>query len=253
MTPQMNFHRYKLLGVVLQMLSETLVVDYIKRNLGAPVMQLEITDEEIINYVKNYTIPLFSSYKPYEAYLTIDLSRNPEYRINDNTIRIPLPDDRKLISITKVLPTLGDYFISGFPYNPMPSWRSLGDYLLNMTKSLATYKMTSFSFTWKFIRPDKLIILPKMATQKSFFTIFATFTHTWDTIPTDWERHFLDLALADIYDYIASLRVKYQNYTTPYGDINLNWDYFNNKASELRSRVIQDLQQTKPVIYGFVR
>jgi len=233
------------------MLTESLVLDFIKKNLGHPVMQLEISDDEILEYVRNYTLPFFSRFKPYQQYVVIDLEKNPEYKIDDTTFRIPLDPNHKFISIVNVLNTLGDYFINSYPYNPYPTWNALPDYLLSMTKSLTQMKYSVFNFTWKYFPPDKLQILPKL--DRSYYTVLGAFVHTFDTIPTDWERHFLDLALADICDYIASLRVKFQNYTTPYGDINLNWDYFQNKAENLRNKVLEKLEKTRPLVYCFVR
>jgi len=232
------------------MLSETLVVDYIKRNLGFPVMQLEITDDDIVTYVRNYTIPFFSRYKPYEQYIVLDTTKEG-VKQEDGTYKIPLDPDHTLISIVDVVPTMSAYFASNFPYNPMPSWESLPEHFLKMMKSLTQQQMSMFAYTWKLIPPDKLYIMPKQ--NYDFLVIHGAFTHTFDTIPLDWERHFLDLALADIYDYIASLRVKYQNMTTPYGDINLNWDYFQNRAENLRNRVLEDLRGAKLLKYCYVR
>jgi len=233
------------------MLNETLVLDYIKRNLGFPVMQIEISDDDIINYVKNYTLPFFSRYKPLEKYTVIDLEKNPDLQIDDTTFKIPPDPNHKLLAVTEVIPSMAAYMVSGFPINPFPTWQTLPNYLLQMTKALTARKYSLYQFTFQFIRPDKIKILPKLG--ESFYLLFATFVHTFETIHTDWERHFLDLALADICDYIASLRVKYQNYSTPYGDINLNWDYFQNRANEIRQRVLDDLRKTKSLVYVKVR
>jgi len=46
------------------MLNDSKVLKYIKRNLGFPFMHLEWSDEEILEYVKESTIPEFSYYVP---------------------------------------------------------------------------------------------------------------------------------------------------------------------------------------------
>jgi hypothetical protein len=233
------------------MLTETAVLDYIKQNLGHPVMQIEISDDQILNYVKTYTLPYFSRYKPLRQYITINLAEHPELKINETTFKIPQDDDHELITIIDVIPPQSAFMIANYPINPFPSWAHLPDHLLNITRALTQYKYSLFNFSWRFLRPDKLQVLPKLG--QDWFVILGAFVHSFDTIPVDWERHFLELALADIYDYIASLRIKYQNYSTPYGDINLNADYFQTKASEKRQAVLEKLRRTRPLKICYVR
>jgi hypothetical protein len=201
--------------------------------------------------VKTYTLPYFSKFKPYIQYLVVNLENNPELRIDASRFKIPLDPNHELLSIVDVLRTQASYFVNNYPYNPFPSWGNLDNYLLKVMKSLTTIKYSIYNFTWQYYRPDTIQILP--AIDESYYIIKGAFVHTFDTIHTNWEREFLDLALADIYDYIASLRVKYQSYTTPYGDINLNWDYFQNRANDLRQKVMEKLGKTRFLRYCYVR
>jgi len=233
------------------MLTESMVLDYIKANLGHPVMQIELNDDQILEYVKKFTLPYFSKSKPLELYTLVNLEEHPELKVNETTFKLPPNYEHKLIGIIDVIPPMNAYFINNWPYNPLPSWNTLPEHLLFMTKSLTQTKYSMYNFTWKYFYPDKIQILPKL--NMSYWLVHGAFTHSFETIPTDWERAFLDLALADIYDYIASLRVKFQNYTTPYGDINLNWDYFQNRANEIRQRVLESLKKTRLLKYCYVR
>jgi hypothetical protein len=44
------------------MLSESTILEYVKDNLGWPFMHLELTDEQILEYVQKHTIKEFSYY-----------------------------------------------------------------------------------------------------------------------------------------------------------------------------------------------
>jgi len=226
------------------MVTETTILDYIKGILGAPVMQLELTDDEIIHWVKIYTLPFFSQYKPLRKILVVDPFTTPMNE--DGTFTLPKDPNHELIGIEKIIPDITSYLTFGYPYVPIPSWDTLPDVLLGILKAHTARKYSMMNFTYRFLRPDKLQIIP---TPMSTYGIIGLFVHSFETIPGDWERDFLDLALSDVMYRIASTRLKYQNLQTPFGEINLNAQDLKAEANEIKQKVLEKLQGAKPPVF----
>jgi len=226
------------------MVTETTLLDYIKGILGAPLMQIEMTDDEIIHYVKTYTLPFFSQYKPLRKILVVDPFDTPMN--DDGTFELPIDPEHDLIGIEKIVPDITSYIMFGHPYIPFPTWNMLPDMLLQILKSNTARKYSFMNFTYRFFRPNKLQIIPQ---PMNTYGVIGLFVHSLETIPGDWERDFLDLALSDIMFRIANLRLKYQSFQTPFGEINLNAQDLKNDANEIRQRVLERLQGARPPVY----
>ena len=56
------------------MLNEQRVLAYIKDNLAFPFMHLELTDEKIMEYVKDYTLREFSYYVPDKNTISLNIA-----------------------------------------------------------------------------------------------------------------------------------------------------------------------------------
>ena len=61
------------------MLNKSLVLNYVKKRLGFPYTIIELSDEDIMEYINLYTIPIFSKYFPYKKWLSLYLGSS-DYR-----------------------------------------------------------------------------------------------------------------------------------------------------------------------------
>ena len=83
------------------------VLSYIKLNLGSPLNLIEMSDDEIIENLKEHVLPVFSQYCPLKKWLYI----GPEHAINTTgfpgqpqyVFKIPKPDDEPIVDILEVL------------------------------------------------------------------------------------------------------------------------------------------------------
>jgi len=223
------------------MLTPEIVLDYVKRNLGFPYNFIEITDEDILSYIRNYALREFSRYKPYvyTYFITKDM------KISDDTFRIPLEADHEILSIKKIIPDMSAYMIPGYQINPFPSFDRMPEFHLKNMKAGTQYTMSWYNFSFEFLPPDRIRIIPNMLDS---FAVRANLIHLPDfsTIPEDWSKIFLDLALANVLEYVASIRSQFQNFSTPFGEIPVSSENMLSRASDIRSRVIETLRGARP-------
>jgi len=98
------------------MLNPDRVLKFVKTNLGFPFHQIEKPDEEILDYIKEFTIREFSYYAPEKKKLhldvTIDSIKVPglknEYYLND-------PEGIEILNVISLIPPLSNLMINGHP------------------------------------------------------------------------------------------------------------------------------------------
>ena len=239
------------------MLTDTRVLDFIKKRLGFPVNVIELRDADILDTVKKQTIPLFSQYVPDVNEILLDIN-DPNVQTDDETVYfINDPDNAQIIDVVKVIPTSNVLYAYGWPImgTTNPSLEEAADVLLQLTKTETALIYSPNWPAWRFYPPNRLRIIPKSTSYVgNLFVIRYEREHPrFETIPAVYERDFLDLALADIYDYIAAIRMKFTNYTTPWGEASLNWDMLQSKATEIRDRVLERLRRRPPDVMVRVR
>ncbi len=83
------------------------VLSYIKLNLGAPLNLIEMSDDEIVENLKEHTLQTFSQYCPLKKWVYI----GPEHAVNTTgapgkpqyVFKIPKPDDEPIVDILEVI------------------------------------------------------------------------------------------------------------------------------------------------------
>lgn len=82
------------------------ILSYIKLSLGAPLNLIEIPDSDIIEYLKEHVLPVFSQYNPLKKWCYI----GPEHMIVDNLpgqpqyrFTIPTEIDEPIVDIVEVI------------------------------------------------------------------------------------------------------------------------------------------------------
>lgn len=239
------------------MLNDTLVLDYVKRRLGFPVNTIEIRDQDILDTIKNQTVPLFSQYVPDVNEIGLDINDNTIQTGEDGVYFLNDPDNAHILDVAKVIPTMAGPLMFDWPVPGVtgPSLQTTSDTLLQLTVTETSMAYSTAWPNWRFFPPNRLRIIPRnMSFMGSYFIVRYERVHVrFETIPAVFERDFLDLALADIYEYIAAIRMKFTTYTTPWGEASLNWDALQSKAVELRDRVIERIRRRPPDIMVRVR
>lgn len=88
------------------------ILSYIKLSLGSPLNLIEISDSDMIEYLKEHVLPVFSQYNPLKKWAYV----GPEHMISDGTpgqpryrFKIPKAIDEPIVDILEVI--FGPYSI----------------------------------------------------------------------------------------------------------------------------------------------
>jgi len=228
------------------MLNSSRLLSYIKGNIGFPWQFIELTDVEILEYVKNFSIREFGHYFPDSKTIGLNLQTTSnkvpgkanEYYITD-------PDGREILNVKDIYFSGGNQYIFGQPpLGPMsigelPQW-ALSNEMAGWVKSFS-----SWNYTVIFRHPNIVSIRPTPTTEQ-WVAVEYEREHAEDlsTITNDLQFYFMELCLADIMILIGRLRSKYsgggQGIPTPFGNIPLD-DSIGNEGKERKTAIIEKL------------
>jgi hypothetical protein len=225
------------------------LIDYIKGELGAPVLNIELSDDDIMNIIKNHVLPLFSRYDPLIMY----------YLMFEETNCIQFEP-------TKI------YQIRDFPYAIMRidqiiakpnliDWNqniSVALYSGDITNLLGTnYMLQSKTLvladdTWTFIPPNKIELIKSnnsIWVYDDFIAKLACIHEDPTTVDPDLYPYLRDLALAEVMIYIGRIRTKFQSFNTPVGQIDMPAQELLQEGQQLKERVLEKLDRLPPDHY----
>ena len=219
------------------------ILDYIKTELGADVMELELSDQKIVEKIKMHVLPEFSAfsglhkwYKMTEGHI---ISEDPvmRYQFKDFPFKIM----EVIAKIDKA---------SYVDYDHMFSQSVTGDVtdFLVRQNYLDIANMVRADNTWRFIAPDIIEV-----TKAGFsyindeFLLELEVVHSDPTsIHPDMYDMFRDLSTAYIMNAVGKIRKKFNNFNTPFGQIQLNAEELISDAKELRREALENLRKTPP-------
>ena len=223
------------------------LLGYIKRNMGAKLNFLEMTEEEIIEGIKEDVLPEFSQFTPHKKYVFIQDCNRVTYSdgIGESqwVYKIPKEDPKERIidifdafgsdrSDTLIFDEFGQYVVS--------SSSMIDVVIANYYSDMAQYLQVRN--TWEFLPPDHIAWDEQI---NSGIVIYNTDHVTLEFIRPDYyERMFKKLCLGNVQKWLAALRSKYENIATPFGEIRVNWQ----KLEQDSERNIQEAQQLMDLI-----
>ena len=233
------------------MLNFNQILKYIKGRLSLPSTFIEKTDNEMIEWIQNVSIPDFSEYFPDEEYTSVIVS-NSNYLVPGKTYHYRFFDEEDLpiYGIKECYFSISDDLIAGHPIMGALSFDNLECWALGVFKSRFFKPFTEWDRTFKFFMPNIVRVLPS-ATDNFVVNYEREQPHDLRKIPPSMKRIFMDLCLADIMLWIGSIRSHYGGgrITTPFGEIPLEGDTLKSDGNELRREVIEKLtENTLPPI-----
>jgi len=225
------------------------LIEYIKLNLGASVLSIEFSDDDLIKIIKNHVLPEFSRYIPlYRYYLLTEeencIQHEPTkiYEIKNFPYKIIKIDE----IITK--PNLLDYNqnISVALYS--------GDItnLLGTNYILQSKTLVLADDTWTFIPPNKIELIKSnnsIWVYDDFIAKLACIHEDPTTVDPDLYPYLRDLALAEIMIYIGRIRTKFQSFNTPIGQIDMPAQELLQEGQQLKERILEKLDRLPPDHY----
>lgn len=238
------------------------LLGYIKRNLGAKLNLLELSDDEIIEGLKEDVISYFSQYSPCKKGIYINrdnkitgLTKAP------NAYRIPFPENEYVIDIFDVYASPLDSHVDPF-YGTKYSMSNIAGTIahygygqIGMAGGAMIDAVISNSFldmmkefqvrnTWEFYPPDMISFDVNV---DDAIIIYFTSHENLNTINPDMYNIVLKpLALGHVQTWLAALRSKYENLSTPAGEIQVNWQKLEQDAEKNLERAKEKLEQQMP-------
>lgn len=243
-----------------------LLLNYIKREMGANLNFLEMSDDEIVEGIKEDVVPYFSQFVPAKKMAAITPSNIvafPElYGGTKWTFKIPKDDDEQIIDVVDAVPSRSssyDYDLAygtayeggsfHVGYSPSSGYtgifgtgeeRFIGESMIDTV--IANYysdmqHYLSVRNTWEFLPPDRIT----WDVSTSGGTVVYNVNHKeLNTIPADmYQKIFKKLCLGHVQRWIAAKRSKYETLATQMGEIRVNWQ----KLETESQTNIQEAQQ----------
>jgi len=243
------------------------VTRYIKRKLGVPLNFLELSDDDIKEIITDDVLPAFSQYIGKPAWFRlgaqhlIGIKEATDQSASDlpaevfttyymaEEYRIPVPDNMAIVDIQEIY--WPQYFSGGggidsdiiqsmgfIQANPM-------DIAMMNTYSDIIKSMQSVP-TFRFISPDK-VLLDTALRGKEFIIECKTIHTDLTTIPSDmYHEIFKPYALAEIIDTVVQMRKKYRTLSTPFGEINLNYEDLQQRHDQIMQTVQEKFDSLPP-------
>ena len=243
------------------------IVKYIKRKLGVPLNFLELTDRDIIEIIKDDVLPAFSQYVGTPGWFRLgacdliamkDATDPTQGDIEGESFRtyymaeeyrIPVPDHMILVDVQEIY--WPQYFQGGGGINSDLT-QSMGflqmnpmDMAMMNTYSDMIKSMQSVP-TFRYITPNRLLF--DVALQGKDMIIECKMMHNdLTTIPGDlYYEIFKPWALAEILDTVVQMRKKYRNMSTPFGELNLNWEDLQQRQETIMTTIQEKLDSLPP-------
>lgn len=230
------------------MLSWDKTLTYVKSNLTLPSGYIELTDQQMQDYLKITALSEFSTYFP-------DWERTPVYPDLTGTYRVSGKlnqfyffdeEDCDIINVNYCYfditnevwtghPLVGPFSLSHF------QWWSLGVF-----KSKLFHRYSDYDRVYRYIPPNIIEILPENIGSTNFVVEYErTQPSDLSKIPQALEMIFMDLCLAHLMIRIGNLRSMYGggNITTPYGDIPLDGEGMRSRGEELRQKIVDVMKE----------
>ena len=198
------------------------VLEYIKLFLGVPVNLLEISDDDLVKYLKRQVLTLFSQYAPAKKFTYITSANllpmtpgSPQFRY-----RIPIEPGEYIVDIYAAYPlrdiSIVDTYGGALINAQMTMDMVIANSYIDAVRSLQVRN------TWEFIPPDTMIFDQETT---ACAIIYNTPHITLDTVRPDlFHKAFKPLCLGFTKLWVASMRSKFEGLSTPFGQLNLNYD-----------------------------
>lgn len=225
------------------MLNPHRVLEFIKNNLGWDFQVLELSDDQILDHVKNYTLREFSQFFPYVKKKGLDLTSNENKVPNiSNEWYIIDSENLEILDVKNIYFPSSEYVIHGHPPLGPLGLSELNSWALDVNIAGMVKMFSPFDKTWEFRHPNIIRISPKMGGAQWCIVEYETIQpDDFRGIPNQFQVLFCRLALADIMIRIGMIRNKYTNLRTPFGDIPIS-ETILSEGKELRSEIISKLE-----------
>lgn len=224
------------------------VLSYIKLELGNDIMKIEFSDDRMVEIIKEHVLPNFCSWsnglhKWYRMTLDDAIEEEPylEYVIPFDKFPYRIMEIKKIIPQSTFLDMEMHYRMN------MVGSGDVTEYLINQNY-IDMSKIAIASDTWRFLPPNKIQVTKASYTTRSkeFFLEIDVIHNDPTTIEPTIYEYFKDLCYAEISIFLGRLRSKYKNFSTPFGEVQVNAEELIQEGKQLKLEVMEKLKQNPP-------
>lgn len=222
-------------------------------NFGWPSVNVEITDKQLLEVIKNAVM-----------YLNIYAPRRREYEttLNQKQTVYLMPVDR-ITSIIDVFVSLDYYIALGIPVevlmkemaamNMSRNPQAAVSYITNMASFKFARQIMGLEFSYEMDPPNKIRInpAPYMSTKARFVFMahHASDLGSLNTYETEWLVRF---CIARVSKFIGRIRSKYTGVVLPIGSIDGDGSALISEAREDEANLIEELKGRRKIPEAFV-
>jgi len=229
------------------MLNQSRVLNYIKDHLGFPSMHLELSDENITDFVSEYTLREFSHYIPELKRMNLSLlNENAMVPSRSNEWYLEEPEGLEILSVVDVLFPLGHEIIFGHPIQGPYSHGEIKGWALDVAMAGDIRHFSEQNKNFEFIHPNVIRISPISPINVANVTIEYERVQPPDFrgIPNDLQVVFCKYALADVMIKVGRVRKKYEGQmNTPFGPVPISSEILE-EGKELKQQIEDKLIET---------
>lgn len=221
------------------MLTASMILEYIKGNLGYDTNIIELTDDFIITWLQNHIIREFSDYCPEKAFVGFKPHEAERVPNTNNQFYFNDPEGRDIYSVLEMIDNTS--LLGGHPLMGVSHMMQIPDFLVSAITSNMAKRFSMTSHIYEFIDPNIIRISGFIPT---FVVIVYEREHAknFSSIPKEYHSDFLDLCLGEIMKLIGVRRKQFSNLSTPYGEINIDLD-IEDKGQALKDKVHENIDQ----------
>lgn len=224
-------------------------LNYIKRNLGAPTTLLEMSDEDIVEGLEEDTLALVSQYSPFKKFTFIDetdivpMSKagDPKWRyrmrVEANENIIDVYECMVATTSSSMLEEINELTID------MQSYYGTIDVVIQNAFVDASRSL-GIRNTWEFLPPTDIMFDEKVPRCCIIYNVPHDSPKTMR--PDVYNNMFKQLALGHVQRWLAAKRAMFENVSTPFGQINLNWNKLETDAQTNIQEATQKLELLPP-------
>lgn len=234
------------------MISINETLQYIKRQLGYPFVSIELSDEQIVEVIKNEGILTFETKVP-DLGSRILKKGSKKFRIKKNLYWIIDPLDREVFWIQSIIPEEAEMLANGMPYTtPIVAYDNIPDIVMRTAQGHTVYRWGKGLYWWQIDGKPQVYIFSDDGISSQYH-ISYTRSHSPDlsTINREYAKHFMDICLANCMIILGQIRDKYGNgnVKTPIGDIPIGGSEMYTRGNDLLTKTLEDLGKIAPIFF----
>lgn len=237
------------------------ILGAVKRKLGANLNLLELSDEEIIEGLESDVVPYISQFAPHKNYSILDYTNRIPHRDGRTQWAYEVRSDGNyIIDIYEIYANATSR--NAYYDDPFEGTKYAGGNVMGATSAYGAGSMDIYGGamiqmainntfldaaavfmpknTWEFIPPDTLLFDYRIIKAVVVYNTVHTKLETMQ--PDIYHTMFKPYCIASVLEWVVAIRTKYENVSTPFGQINLNWQKLEQDSQQIKQDIEQKLQ-----------